>query len=106
MAEFDKDNPLAAEILAEKASAYFTTIRKMNAAIEALGKFDAVPVRQRDDEKVRSELLMKAAEQVLFFLIQREAMRLPYYEELFADFEIPDEIRKQLGRATQTYQRR
>lgn len=43
------------------------------------------------------ELFAEAAEQVWFFMIQREAMKLPYYEEVFKDFDIPDEVRRRMG---------
>ena len=105
MSDFD-DNPLYAEILAEKASAYFATIRKIEAAIAALQAFDhtttaGLPpaptrVRRRDD------LLAEAGEIVWFFIIQREALKLPYYEELFAEFEIPHEVRNRMGPKSST----
>jgi hypothetical protein len=94
------DNPLHAEFLAEKASAYFATIRKMEAALAALKAFDARQTSgnsTREAVERREELLAIAAEIVWFFIIQREAMRLPYYEELFAEFEIPDEVRARMG---------
>jgi hypothetical protein len=100
MADIDQANPIHVEIMAERASAYFNTTRKMLSAVSAFCEFnekykgaacDAVVNRQRAD------LLAEAAEQVWFFMIQREAMRLPYYDELFADFGIPDEIRKRMG---------
>jgi hypothetical protein len=89
------------EMQAEKAAAYVATIRRMNAAIAALSKFDRNQTTETSaDPKIkrqREELLAVAAEQVWFFVIQREAMKLPYYEELFADFDIPNEVRERMG---------
>jgi len=101
VADFTDDNPLLAEIKAEKAAAYFGTIRRMNAALAALADFDRnqSPDASNDSrsKRRRDDLLAVAAEQVWFFVIQREAMKLPYYEELFAEFEIPDEVRSRMG---------
>ena len=87
--------------MAEKASAYFATVRRMQAALEALAAKDraATPQSLHDPEhqRIRRELLAEAAEQAWFFIIQREAMRLPFYEELFAEFDISDEVRKNMG---------
>lgn len=95
------DNPLLAEILAETASAYFGTIRKMQTALAALSEFDRVSKTNElsgaEKTGLRNELLSEAAEKVWFFVVQREAMKLPYYEELFSDFEIPEEVRRNMG---------
>ena len=101
MSDFSDDNPLMLEIQAEKAAAYFATIRRMQAAIAALHEFDRSQTTNTAVEpKIkcrRDELFAVAAEQVWFFVIQREAMKLPYYEELFVDFDIPDEVRERMG---------
>ena len=94
--EEERDNPLLAELQAEKASAYFARVRSMQAAIARLAQFDAAPNGKQPD-KARTELFAEAAEQVWFFMIQREAMKLPYYEEVFKDFDIPDEVRLRVG---------
>src|ERR1041385_8768595 len=93
-----RDNPLAAEILAEMA-AYFATVKKMQVALVALKNFDQNPgeASMEKRERQRAELFSDAAERVWFFIIQREAMKLPYYEELFAEFEIPDNVRRRMG---------
>ena len=99
MADFE-DNPLAVEIMAERASAYFATTRKMQAALAALSEFDqrfAETSLHADQERRRHALFAEAAEQVWFFVIQREAMRLPYYDDLFSDFGIPPEVKKAIG---------
>ena len=97
--EAENDNPLAAEIKAEKANAYFARVKKMEATIAELRAFDVEGVQGPERRNLRGKLVAKAAEQVLFFMIQREAMSLPYYEEIFADFEIPDEVRREMGRS-------
>ena len=92
------DNPLHVEIMAEKASAYFTRVRKMQSTLAALARFDATAASHDGQSSTRrDELLSEAAEQAFFFVIQREAMKLPYYDELFADFDIPDEVRRRMG---------
>jgi hypothetical protein len=96
----DPDNPLAVEIQQEAAAAYFAACRKMVDSLEALNTLDrALASSSRDDQQVRrrSELLEDAAERVYFVIIQREAMKLSCYEEFFGDYEIPAEVRAQLG---------
>ena len=101
VSDFSDDNPLMLEFQAEKAAAYFATIRRMQAALVALNKFDinrsTATSADPETKRLREELFAVAAEQVWFFVIQREAMKLPYYEELFADFDIPDEVRERMG---------
>ncbi|HEX7860973.1 MAG TPA: hypothetical protein VF773_11635 [Verrucomicrobiae bacterium] len=98
MTEEEHDNPLLAEVQAEKASAYFARVRSMQAALARLAQFDRVPnSKQPGPQNGRTELFAEAAEQVWFFMIQREAMKLPYYEEVFKDFDIPDEVRRRMG---------
>jgi hypothetical protein len=94
-------NPLEAEIMAEKAAAYFTTAKKMEGALLALRSFDqSAPPSQSLSEsakQVREQLVLEAAERAWFFVIQREALGLAFYEDLFAEYGIPDEIRKRMG---------
>jgi hypothetical protein len=98
--DFDPDNPLAVEIQQEMAAAYFAACRKMVDSLEALKAFDcAVASSTLDNEQItrRSELLEDAGERVYFVVIQREAMKLPCFEEFFEDYEVPDEVRTRLG---------
>ena len=99
--QFNEDS-LEIEILAEKATAYFATIRKMEAALEALREFDALPHTGLSSERgrQREQLVGDAAERAWFFVIQREAMKLLIYEELFVEFEIPEEVRRCMGTNT------
>ncbi len=72
----------------------------MLAAIEALQAFDRnLPLRDitLQQKARRSELLADAAELVFFFVIQREAMKLSFYDGLFDDYGIPEEVRKRMG---------
>ncbi|MCI0745293.1 MAG: hypothetical protein L0Y58_07800 [Verrucomicrobia subdivision 3 bacterium] len=96
----DPDNPLALEIRQETAAAHFAACRKMVDSLETLKAFDhAVPSAARDNERLtrRSELLEDAAERVYFVVIQRDAMKLSWYEEFFERYEVPDEVRMRLG---------
>ena len=100
MPDDDADNPLAIEIRREKAAAYFAVCKKMLASIEALQAFDRdLPWRDvtLQQKARRSELLADAAELVFFFVIQREAMKLPLHDGLFDDYGIPEEVRKRMG---------
>ncbi len=93
-----KDNPLAAELLTKRASAYFGTAKKMEKALEDLRNFDRQRSGIQDELEQRREcLLAEAAESAWFFLIHRESLKLPYYDEIWADFEIPDEVRRRVG---------
>lgn len=96
----DADNPLAVEIRQEMAATYFAACRKMVDSLEVLKDFDrAVASANRDNEQVtrRSELLEEAVERVYFVVIQREAMKLSWYEGFFEDYGVPDEVRRRLG---------
>lgn len=96
----DPDNPLAVEILQETAAAYFAACRKMVDSLEALKAFDrAVASSTPDKQQItrRSELVEAAAEHVHFVVIQREAMKLSWYEEFFEDYGVPGEVRKRFG---------
>lgn len=96
----DPDNPLAIEIQQEMAAAYFAACRKMVDSLEALKAFDrAVASSALDNEQIarRSELLEAACERVHFVVIQREAMRLAWFEAFFETYEVPDEVRTRLG---------
>ena len=69
MAGFDDTNPLLVEIMAERASAYCTRIRRMEAALAALAEFDrklASSGPGHEQREHRQELLAEAAEQVWF----------------------------------------
>jgi hypothetical protein len=48
------------------------------------------PRTRQNSARRREEILEEAAESAWFFIIQREALKLPYYDELFADFDIPE----------------
>ena len=95
-----KDNPLAAELLAEYAAAYFSIAKRMAAALKALRDVDQqCPTSSLSSaqQQRREEIVAEAAELAWFFVIQREALKLPCYDELFADFDIPDEVRRRMG---------
>lgn len=96
----DPDNPLAIEIRQEMAAAYFAACRKMVDALEALKAFDrAVTSATRNNGQItrRSELLDDAAERVHSVLIQREAMKLSWYDEFFDDYGVSAEVSARLG---------
>jgi len=96
----DTDNPLAVEIRQEAAATYFAACRKMVDSLEALKAFDrTAAAATRDNEQIvrMTELLDDAAERVHFVLIQREAMKLSWYDAFFEDYGVPDEVKTRLG---------
>ena len=100
--DLDPDNPLAIEIRQEMAATYFAACKKMVNSLEALEAFNLSLVSQPlDNAQItrRSELLEEAAERVHFVLIQREAMALSGHENFFEDYEVPHEVRRQLGKS-------
>jgi hypothetical protein len=97
----DQHNPLAIEIRQEAAATYFAACKKMVASLNALKAFDDSLASSTPEEHQiirRSQLLEAASERVLFVLIQREAMKLPWYEHFFEDYAVPPEIIARLGR--------
>ena len=69
-------------------------------SLEALNAFDrAAASAPQVDQHIaqRSELLEEAAERVYFVVIQREAMKLSYYEKFFEDYGVPEEVKARLG---------
>ena len=96
-----EDNPLAIEIRQEMAQSYFGACRKMVRSIDALKVFDLTFVSRSMDKaqiKRRAELLEQSAELVHFVLIQREAMGFSGNETFFEDYEIPYEVKRQVGK--------
>jgi hypothetical protein len=95
----DRDNPLAAEIQQEIAQNYFAACRKMVEALEALKEFDNGFDSSSPEVKAarRSALLEQARERVYFLVIQREAMKLSAVDKFFDDYEVPEEVRANLG---------
>jgi len=97
--DLDSDNPLTAEIRQEIAQAYFASCKKMVAALDVLKKFDHETVDSQENPthtRHRSQLLAAAAERVHYVIIQREAMKLPWHDAFFDDYDIPVELRMAL----------
>jgi hypothetical protein len=94
-----RDNPLAVEIRQEMVGTYFAACKKMVASLEALKDFDRAFGSRTDEERMalRSELFVAAVERVHFVVIQREAMKMSGWEKFFEDYEIPAEVRAQMG---------
>ena len=92
-------NALEYEIQAEKAASYFRIIKNMEAALKALAEFDGQQGKPLPPKAGASRLtlLEEAAEQVWFFVIQREALGLPSYETLFEEYGIPHEVGRRMG---------
>jgi len=98
--DIDSDNPFAAEIRQEMAQAYFASCKKMVAALDALKRFDHETSHSEQNPNHachRSELLAAAGERVYFVIIQREAMKLPWHDSFFENYDIPEEVKTHLG---------
>jgi hypothetical protein len=97
--DLDPDNPLAAEIRQEMAHSYFASLRKMIAALDALKQFDQNSASPTDlphstnSLPNRTQLLNSAVERLHFVLIQREAMKLPWHDSFFENYDIPEEVK-------------
>jgi hypothetical protein len=103
--DFDADNPLAVEIQQEMAASYFAACKKMVDSLDALKTFDrelASSTPSKAQATRRIELLEAAAERVYFVVIQREAIKLSRSDELFKDYEVPEEVRLRMGRSVRS----
>lgn len=89
--EFD---PIAAEIVGEKASSLGHHGRLVEKALTALRQFDAAP---GGDARVRRELVGKAAREVWAFFVQRELCGLRDQKEVIRFYGIPSEVLVRLG---------
>lgn len=93
----DAVNPIAVEIQQETAGAYFAACRKMVDALAALKAFDGEMRFTPENFDARQQLVDEAAERVYFVIIQREAMKLSWYDAFFDDYGVPHEVRTRLG---------
>jgi len=96
----ERANPLVVEIRQEMIGTYFAACKKMVASLEALRAFDRAGGSRMDNGQLsrRSELFEAAVERVHFVVIQREAMKMSGWEKFFEDYEIPAEVRSQMGK--------
>src|SRR5262245_27825108 len=104
----ERANPLAVEIRQEMIGTYFAACKKMVASLEALKAFELAGGSRTDNEHLsrRSELFEAAVELVHFVVIQREAMKISGWEKFFEDYEIPAEVRAQMGAGRRSALRR
>lgn len=86
-------DPIAAEIVAEKASSLGHHGRLVEEAIAAIKAFDAAP----DAPEKRQELLRKAAHEVWAFFVQRELCGMRDQREVVRIYGIPPEVLVRLG---------
>jgi hypothetical protein len=97
----DYINPIEYEIFQEKAASFFRVTKTMEAALATLRDADEEISRSnfpsRELLERRAALLEDAAEWAWFFIVQREALRLPHYDELFAEYGITEEVRRKMG---------
>jgi hypothetical protein len=83
------------EIAQEKAEAFGRTARLLEQSLDALRGFDA----SGGDAAVRAELIERAAERVLHFIVQREACGLRDPDYVFRSFGVPRDVIARLGAA-------
>ena len=86
----------AKEIAQEKAQALALTARSLEAALHALREHDSRRVGASGDPK-RTQLVARAAERVLFYLVQREAQGLRDTRYVFDYYSVPTEVIARLG---------
>lgn len=89
--EFD---PIAAEIVGEKAASLGHHGRLVEKALVALRHFDAEP---GGDPQLRRDLVGKAAREVWAFFVQRELCGLRDQKDVVRFYGIPNEVLVRLG---------
>lgn len=84
------------EIRAEKAGALARALEALEAALEALARFDGRSQRA-SVAAMRAELVADAGERLWFLVIQREAMGLLRHDVLYEVVRVPAEVRRAMG---------
>jgi hypothetical protein len=84
------------EIRAEKAGALSRALEALEAALEALARFDAGS-RTSTAAALRADLVADAGERLWFLVIQREAMGLLRHDVLYEVVRVPAEVRRAMG---------
>lgn len=87
-------NVLEADLMAEKASSLGHHGRLVEAAMEALRRFDAEPGGHPED---RLKLVKAAARHVWAYFVQRELCGLRDQKQIINDYGIPGEVLARLG---------
>jgi hypothetical protein len=90
--------PLELELRAERAASLGRTGRRLRSALEELRRFDeAQSQAEATRSDVRGELLANAAEALLGYVVQREALGLTSHADAVREYQIPREVLKRVG---------
>jgi hypothetical protein len=84
------------EVAQEMAQALAHTARSLESALHALREHDARRAPKLGDAK-RAALVARAAERVLYYLVQREAQGLRDPRYVFDFYSVPTEVIARLG---------
>lgn len=94
-------NPLEYELLAEKAASLGRVAKKMEEVLCALRTLDqelaATKTPTTEQRARRMSLLEDAAEQVWFYVVQREAMGIREHKTAFELYQVPGEVQRRMG---------
>jgi hypothetical protein len=95
--------PLELELRGERAASLGRSGRRLRSALEALRRCD----ERQDDETPsretgrsaldRSDLLASAAEALLSYIVQREALGLTSHADAIRDYQVPREVLRRVG---------
>jgi len=96
VAQGDANAAIEKEIRSEKAGALARALEALEAALEALARFDAAP-RAGPVAALRADLVADAGERLWFLVIQREAMGLMRHDVVYEVVRVPVEVRRAMG---------
>jgi len=84
---------LEIELRGEKVSALRRIAAGLQLDLAALKEFESGPQAQQPDAAVRrAELRKKAARQLWYMVVQREAMGIRRHEDMYAIYEVPKDL--------------
>jgi len=91
--------PLELELRAERAASLGRSGRRLRSALGELSRFDETQseAATRRPAVTRGELLANAAEALLGYIVQREALGLTSHADAVREYQIPREVLKRVG---------
>jgi hypothetical protein len=85
------------EIVQEQAAALGRMGRALEAALARLAEFDAAHAGAAPVRQLRRALVMEAGHALWMFVVQREACGLRDSRAVMRDYDVPDEVQRQMG---------
>jgi hypothetical protein len=91
--------PLELELRAERAASLGRSGRRLRSALETLGQCDETqPGRETTPSTIeRTELLANAAEALMGYMVQREALGLTSHADALREYQVPREVLRRVG---------